>query len=167
MPFIVDTTQSPVDTTVVYRAADCAFDSEPRPADCAYALGVNEVELMMDEEESGRYRVVFVTGYCPYWGWRSAKLEHPRHAPRGVLYYVAPGGTLLPGVTVGITSRESRWPIFFDCESGWVCLGPHEIEGVAVEFAPGCVAILRSDQVVAVWLHPPELPEGAKKRGGV
>jgi len=163
MSFTVDMTQPLTETTLIYRAGDYAFDSDPHPADCAYAIGVNEVELMMnDEDDRGEYRVVFVMGYCPYFGWQSTKLEPP-HAHRGVLYYIAEGGILVPGITLGVTSLESRWPVFADLEGGWVCLGPHETQGMAVEFAPGCVAILRENELVALWLHPRELPEEVRK----
>jgi hypothetical protein len=147
------------ETTLIYCARDYTFGTDPHPADCAYAIGVNEVELMMDDEDApGEYRVVFVTGYCPYFGWQLTRLDPP-HAPRGVLCYTAEGGILVPGITLGVTSLESRWSVFADLESGWVCLGAHETQGLAVEFAPGCVATLRENELVALWLHPRELPE--------
>ena len=43
MRFIVDETREPRDLTLVYSPKDYAFSAEPRPADCAYAVGINVV----------------------------------------------------------------------------------------------------------------------------
>lgn len=155
--FIVDEIRQPRDLTLVYLPRDYAFSSEPRPADCAYAVGVNDLELMIDEEDLA---VVFATGYCPHPGWQPAKLRPPR-AIRAVLLAEA-DTALLPGRTVGLTARDQRWPVLVDVENGWVCLGPPDRAGRAIEFASGCVAVLEEGALVAVWLHPKDLPSGIK-----
>ena len=147
-----------IEAQLVYSEQDCAFDFEPRPDDCAYAVSVNEVELMIDEELS---RIVFVAGYCPYFGWRSVELVPP-HSHRGVLEFEDAGGHLIPGVTKKINSLESRWAVFVDPANGWVCMGSPGEHDSAVEFAPGCVAVLQREQLVALWLHPADLPRGVK-----
>ena len=159
MRFTISKPHSTTEAQLVYKTEDYAFDSEPRPTGCAYAVSVNEVELMIDEEQS---RVVFVTGYCPYHSWRLARLTPP-HSTRGMLHFVAEEG-LIPGQTKKITSRESRWAVFVDPTNGWVCLGSHGDRGPAVEFAPGCIAVLHNDQLVAIWLHPDDLPADVKKQ---
>jgi hypothetical protein len=157
MRFIVDETREPRDMTLVYLARDYAFSVEPRPADCAYAVGINDLELMIDEEE---LIVVFATGYCPHPGWQPTELRPPR-AIRAALR--AESDTeLLPGRTVRLTARDQRWPVFVDVENGWVCLGTPDREGRAIEFASGCVAVLEEGALVSVWLHPRELPSGTK-----
>lgn len=157
MRFIVDKTREPRDLTLVYLPRDYAFSAEPRPADCAYAVGINDLELMIDEEE---LIIVFATGYCPHPSWQPAKLRPPR-AIRAVLLAEA-DTALLPGRTVGLTARDQRWPVFVDVENGWVCLGPPDRAGRAIEFASGCVAVLEEGALVSVWLHPKELPSGIK-----
>lgn len=159
MRFIVDKTKPVCDGTLVYLAKDYAFSVEPRPENCVYAVGINELELMIDEED---LVVVFVTGYCPHPGWQSAKLNPPR-ASRAVLRFES-DSALVPGKTIGLTSRDSRWSVFVDPQNGWVCLGTPDQVGRAVEFASGCVAILDGPMLMALWLHPKELPPEVKNR---
>ena len=142
---------------LVYRAQDYAFDTEPRPSNCPYAAGVNDVELMVDDES----RVVYVTGYCPHLGWKPMTLRPPASS-RGSLFLNVEQ-ELVPGQTVGVTARDSRWPVFVDPASGWVCLGAPEQRGHAVEFVTGCLAVLQDERLVALWLHPAHLSPEARK----
>lgn len=142
---------------LVYRAQDYAFDTEPRPSNCPYAVGVNDVELMVDDES----RVVFVTGYCPHLGWKPMRLHPPASSQGSLFLKVEPN--LVPGQTIGVIARDSRWPVLVDSASGWVCLGAPERRGHAVEFMTGCIAVLHDERLVALWLHPAQLPpEGTK-----
>lgn len=160
MRFIVDETRPIRESRLVYRAKDYAFSAEPRPEDCAYAVGINELELMIDEDDQS---VAFVTGYCPHPGWHAGKLNPPV-AFRAVLRVEAPDAQFVPGRTLGLTSRDSRWPVVVDPRNGWICLGSPDKEGRAVEFARDCVAVLIGDALVALWLHPRELPPDVKAR---
>jgi hypothetical protein len=159
MRFVVNEAKPIGEARLVYRAKEYAFAAEPRPKDCAYAVGINEVELMIDEDNLS---VVFVTGYCPHQGWRSGRLNPPQ-VTRAALH-VEPDTELVPGRTVGLTSRDSRWPVIVDPQNGWVCLGDPDSIGRAVEFAPDCVASLLGATLVALWLHPSELPSEVRNR---
>jgi len=44
---------------------------------------------------------------------------------------------------------------------GWVCIGtPGTHNKNMVEFAPGCVATMNGQELIALWLHPTNLPDG-------
>src|SRR5262249_50821309 len=105
-------------------------------------------------------RIVFVTGFCPYQSWRPARLTVPRFTRAALV--VETDRELTPGVSTRLNSREARWPTLVDARAGWVCLempgGRAPLELRAVEFAPGCVAVIDNGQLVALWLHPQELP---------
>lgn len=131
------------------------FQTEPRPSGCVASVVVNYLELMLDEEKQW---VVFVTGYCPHQGWDRGTLRPPmarRASLRAVL-----DGPLVPGVSIGLDPSEERWPGLVDPVAGWVRLGKgdpaQDREGV--QFAPGSIAVLEGDRLVALWLHPDRLP---------
>jgi len=146
----------PVAGKLVYRAAEYAFATEPRPATCGASFAVNEVELMLADEE--RQRVLFVEGYCPHPGWRKSVLRAPVAHP-GVLRGHA-GSPITPGGAIAVHSKDNRWPVLVDPATGWVRLGKGDPGGdhEGVEFAPGAIAVLEGDRLRALWLHPDRLP---------
>lgn len=141
---------------LVYRAAEYAFATEPRPATCGTSFTINEIELMLADEE--RQRVVFVEGYCPHPGWRTSVLRPPVALP-GVLRGGA-GSPITPGGAMAVHSKDDRWPVLVDSAAGWVRVGkgdPNE-DREGVEFAPGAIAVLEGDRLRALWLRPERLP---------
>lgn len=145
----------PIGGTLVYREADYAFDTEPRPSTSGSSFTVNELELMLDDEEEG---VLFVTGYCPHVGWRRAKLRAPLSRP-GLLRGQHPPEAMAGGA-VALNAREDRWPVLVDERNGWVRLGHGDpnMDREAVNFAPGAIAVLDAGHLVALWLRPEKLP---------
>ena len=95
--FEIDESVGIVGGTLVYRKQDHAFDAEPRPTMCPFAIAVNELELMIDEDGK---RIVFVTGYSPHEGWNPRPLSPPS-SERGALYVLG-SSNLEAGVTVRI-----------------------------------------------------------------
>lgn len=140
---------------LVYRDTEYAFDTKPRPETCGASFTINELELMLDDEE--RQRVLFVAGYCPHSGWRPAVLN-PRVAGRGLLRGF--GTRVTAGGAIALNSRDDRWPVLVDGRSGWIRLGrgSPDGDGDGTEFAPGALAVLEGDRLVALWLHPERLP---------
>jgi hypothetical protein len=146
----------PMAGALVYRAAEYAFATEPRPMTCGASFTINEVELMLADEED--LRVSFIEGYCPFSGWRKAVLCPPP-ARAGILRGEAVG-RLTSGSAMAINSADKRWPVLVDLNTGWVRLGTgdpaHDREGVA--FAPGAIGVIEGDRLLALWLHPEQLP---------
>jgi hypothetical protein len=137
------------DVQLVYRCQDYSFDTAgPRPTGCKTCIVVNEVQLEYGDE----HRVLCVTGYCPYQGWRKTTLFPPPHSVAD-LEIVNPHD-ITPGVAHGLNDLNSRWPVYLNPQ-GWVCIGdPADKGDQAVEFVPDSVAVLRNDRLVALWLHP-------------
>jgi len=135
---------------LVYRRNDMAFATEPGLDGRGISVVINEVELFVDD--SGR--VISVSGYCPYQGWRHTSFSPPKHDP-GVLTVVGLHPSTEPdGMAFGLNDVTNRWPVHVNAE-GWVCIGdPANSGDEAVEFAPNSVAVLREDQIVALWLCP-------------
>ncbi len=146
----------PVAGSLVYRPAEYAFATEPRPATCGASFTINEVELMVDDEE--HQRVAFVEGYCPFQSWTRANLRAPGASP-GVLRADA-GCPITPGIATAMDSSDVRWPVLVDPRTGWIRLGAGEADGDCrgIEFAPGAIAVLEGERMVALWLRPLQLP---------
>lgn len=146
----------PVAGKLVYRAAEYAFATEPRPASCGASFTVNEIELMLADED--RQRVVFVEGYCPHPGWRTSALRPP--VARSGLLRGEAGTPITSGSAIAVHSKDDRWPVLVDPAAGWVRLGKGAPEGdcEGVEFAPGAIAVLEGDRLRALWLRPERLP---------
>jgi hypothetical protein len=133
---------------LVYRRHEYSFDAEPKPEGCKTCISVNEVGLEYGDER----RILCVTGYCPYQGWRETLLSPPAYSLAG-LVVVAPQDFVAGGAT-GLNDLKSRWPVYVNPE-GWVCIGdPADHGEQATEFAPNSVAVLRGGCLVALWLHP-------------
>jgi len=146
----------PVAGKLVYRAAEYAFATEPRPVTCGTSFTINELELMMDDEE--HRRVVLVEGYCPQPGWRASVLRPPVARP-GILRGEAES-PLPAGGAIAVHLKDDRWPVLVDLAAGWVRLGkgaPDE-DREGVQFAPGAIAVLENGRLRALWLHPERLP---------
>lgn len=136
----------PVSGRLVYRRTDRSFDVEPRPERGVAALLVNDVQIEIDEDG----RVVYVWGLCPHESWKAATLGTPAAKP-GRLQYV--GGQVVPGVSKRVNTDE-RWVVGHDASSRWLCIGDESAQGETIAFAPGAVAVLDGDDLVALWLRP-------------
>src|SRR3990172_9478085 len=125
---------------LVYRRDELSFDVEPLPSGCHACVVINEVQMHFNE----RNRVLCVTGYCPYHGWKKTQ-ETPPLYTNGILVVTSPQNTP-NGVGIGITaSLGKRWPVYVNKE-GWVCVGvPEERGEKVIEFAPSSVAVLKGD----------------------
>jgi len=136
------------DARLVYRRSEYAFDMEPKPGGCKTCVTVNEVELEYGDER----RVLCVSGYCPYQSWVETHLLPPAYSTADLL--VKSPIDVTPGVVTGLNDLKSRWPVHVN-RRGWVCIGDPDNQGdQAVEFAPGSVAVLKGDRLLALWLHP-------------
>lgn len=133
---------------LVYRRDEYSFDFAPRSLG-SRSIGIGTLQIGIDEDQ----RLVSVWGMCPYSTWREGRLTIPRLSSGAV---VADGLADLPlGHTVPVDSG-SRWPIVRDPNSGWICVGDHEVTKYDqfIEFASGCAVGLSGGELVGLWLHP-------------
>ncbi|MFI5305295.1 MAG: hypothetical protein ACHQYP_10950 [Nitrospiria bacterium] len=149
---LIDNSNSITETVLFYRSEDYAFYVEPVPTNAANSLSIDTLELCIDETDS---RVVHVWGFCPYTAWKRASLKPP-NSKRAVLRVA--DVQLKPGIVVKLPPDEI-WPEYVDASNGWVCIGDPVAQGEAIEFAPDSVAVINRGQLLALWLHPRELPK--------
>lgn len=152
MKFRIVENRLPIAGRLIYSVDDYAFSTEPHPEGCATSVSINELELMLNGKDG---RVVFVTGYCPHTGWQSSTLIPPPVRHRGHLYAML-DKDIVHGASKSLQPPNERWPVLVDQSTGWVRLGKGEPDKdrVGIEFAPGAIAVLAGDQLVAIWLHP-------------
>jgi hypothetical protein len=136
----------PVSGRLVYRRFEHSFDVEPRPERGVASLLVNDVQIEIDEDG----RLIYVWGLCPHESWKAATLDAPAAKP-GRLQYV--DGEVVPGVSKRLNAGK-RWAVGYDSSSQWLCIGAESAHGEMIAFAPGAVAVLGKDELVALWLHP-------------
>lgn len=56
------------------------------------------------------------------------------------------------------TNNDDEFPLFFNVNNGWVCIGDQHKTGEAVEFLKNCVAVLDNGVLNSLWLKPDKLP---------
>jgi hypothetical protein len=130
------------------------FDTEPRPAGCVASILVNDLELMISEDDQ---QVAFVSGYCPQEGWRPTTLT-PLFT-RSARLFAELGQPLVSGVSIRLTPLQEPWDVSVDRRNGWIRLGASEsvTERAGITFAPGAVACLDGNRLIALWLQPKSL----------
>jgi hypothetical protein len=148
--FAVAPNQASEGGQLVYRRDEFSFDTEPGAGGRGISIVVNEVQLFVNDEG----RVIYVSGYCPYQGWDQTLLSPPTYSRAGLIVVDLNPTSIPTGMAFGLNDVSSRWPAYVNPQ-GWVCIGdPADKGDQAVEFAPGSVAVLRGDRLLALWLHP-------------
>jgi hypothetical protein len=150
--FAVDPSKQITGADLVYVPRDFAFNVVPLPGDASGTLLFGMLELHVNLTD---YRVVYVWGYAPYLGWKLTSLNPP---PSKRAALVVQDVRLEPGIARRLTAPEEKQG-HVDIKTGWVCLGDPNAQGEAVEFASGCIAIVKDEQLLTLWLHPKELPK--------
>jgi hypothetical protein len=137
---------TPVSGRLVYRRSEHSLDVEPHPEGGVASLLVNDVQIEIDDDG----RLLYVWGLCPHESWKPASLDAPSATP-GRLQYVDEE-EVIPGVSTRL--NRTRWPVAYDSASHWLCIGDESARGETIAFAPYAIAVLKEDELVALWLHP-------------
>lgn len=140
---------------VIYDTQYHSFDfvpAEPRDESSVSSVLLDDLEL----EISDLHRVLWASGYCPYAYWKRARLVPPMSRSGRLVAAIDP--PVVPGASVRI-ARPGIWPVIFDPNSRWVCIGSAEpaVQDEAVEFAADSIAVVRNGTLSALWLHPMDL----------
>ncbi|WP_338254069.1 hypothetical protein [Dictyobacter halimunensis] len=137
---------------LVYVRQDYALNFVPRQqSDCS--VEILHVELGFSWVYGDTKYANQVSGYCgDSTRWDKRQLRVPNfHSGRLILLDEA----IECGDIIGLEGSES-WDISYDSATSWVCFGDvssHK-DDVAVLFAMGCGAILRANQLKALWVKP-------------
>jgi hypothetical protein len=137
---------------VIYIQQDYALKFVPQQiAHCSVLL--EDVEVCFIISDNNIKHASSVWGYC---GSSDRWIKQQLQAP---VYF--PGSLFLRDETIGegdIVRLEGSdtWNIFYDPETFWVCIGDATPirDGIAVEFATNCVALLLENNLRALWIKP-------------
>jgi hypothetical protein len=149
---------------LTYSAEDCTFSYDFLRGARTYHRGLilsrSGSYLLVDLLEialarSGR--LLYVQGYSNYRYWGQTSARPPRFRQAAV--HVLLEEPLEPGIDVRLANGV-EWRTFVNPTCGWVCVGEPDPRSLvqAVEFAANTVAVLRDADLVALWLHPSDLP---------
>lgn len=159
MEFDTLATCSKLDGKLVYRESEYSLDFEPDQGFISHDIAGQQgtTSIMIDtlqiEVALETRRLLYVWGYFPAVRWERATVL-PISAAQGCVR-IRTGAQLIIGVTLALGAAED-WRREYDATSGWLsihCATPTEHDR-AVEFATGCVAVLREERLIALWLHP-------------
>ena len=140
--------------SLVYDEEGYSFNIEPFQYDIGFtSLSVNLLQIEIDYDK----RIVYVWGYEPLMRYKETNKFPLAYENRDLIAVI--NEELIPGVSIGL-DNDKEWPTYINKKMGWVCVGNPTIEGRRlIEFAPDCVAALdHENEMVAIWLHPRELP---------
>jgi len=152
MKFLIQDPQEDQNFSLVYRAEDYSFDVEPLDGTGEASIMINELQLEIDYEG----RIIYVWGLCPLIKYKETT-EFPYGYKTASLVVVLDKPHVL-GMSYRL-NEDQRWPIYINKKKGWVCLGNPTIKAMhLIEFAPNGVATMNQQELIAVWLHPKQLP---------
>ncbi|WP_437200874.1 hypothetical protein [Planctomicrobium sp. SH664] len=147
-----DLSKFPTDGQIIYVINDLSFrfyyNSNPNQLEVSWNIfSIAEIEIdLLDGQWRG------VSGYSPFFSWSQSQLHPPTNLVRCRIYSTN-YQDYLKGAGQGLVMDRPE-PCYYDASTGWFCTGnPQTPSDVAIEFAKNCIASLRGDCVVSVWLH--------------
>jgi Immunity protein 26 len=134
---------------LMYREDGEEFDTEPFEREMGgTAILINDIEFEVNTEG----RITVLCGYCPLTSAGKTK-NFPKKYKRSALYVSFEGDD--GSADSRILTKKGQWPVHINEKKGWVCLGNPELKGLQlIEFGPDCIASLKGEDLVAIWLQP-------------
>lgn len=130
--------------SLIYRVDESSYDMLPHINETNFHILINYIDLTVDENN----HVVELRGYSPYESWIKSNCKAPI-LHQGILKVE----TLKePGFSYRIDDKE--WPVYFNVDEGWVCIGSPEKCENSVEFISNCIAVIDQGKLVSIWLKP-------------
>lgn len=152
MKFLIQEPQEDQNFSLVYRNKDYSFDREPHDGSGFTSIMINDLQLEIDDEG----KIIYVWGLCPLIEYKETEEAPLGYQAHSLVALLAPPP--IPGISYRL-NEDNRWPIYINKKKGWVCLGNPKTKGKQlIEFVPNCIATMDGREIIAVWLHPKDLP---------
>ena len=100
---------------LTYFIDEYSFDIEPAVTTVNFAILVNNIDLIVDENN----HIIQLSGFCPYANW----VKSDFHVPKYKKEILSVKNQMSPGFSYRINNEE--WIFYFNNE-GWVCIGNPE-----------------------------------------
>ena len=154
MKFLVKEKSNDRCFSLVYDEEGYSFGVEPFQSNIGFSsLSINYLQIEIDYDK----RIVYVWGCEPLIQYERTNLFPEKYEKKDLVAVIS--RELIPGISIAL-DKDQEWPTYINKEMGWVCVGDPTIKDRRlIEFAPDCVAALDTqNEMVAIWLHPRELP---------
>jgi hypothetical protein len=145
MKFFIEINVNTEQRLLNYIVSENSFNVTPIFNETKFDLVVNTLNLTVNNDNN----VVQVWGYCPRNSWIKSDCITPLYE-KGKLKVET---ELSPGYSYRI-NNDREWPVYFNEQSGWVCIGDYTIIGEAVEFVDNCLSVVIDGAIVSLWLKP-------------
>lgn len=149
-----------IDGELVYRQTEYSIDFKVASSDLlaerigsasstSLSLTTLQIEVGIENGE-----LLYPWGLFPKARWHTRTLSAPNLQP-GRVCLVQGGEKLQVGVSVLIPGSSS-WPIVWDKDTGWICVGNDSSnqDATAVEFSKNAAVVLAGGELVSLWLRP-------------
>lgn len=151
MLFYIDWSQPPSPIALRYIESEYSFFTHSHPGACA-TIALRTLQLVATETGE----IVSLWGYCPYTGWKTTTAQLPDSSPGRIT--AQPESDFIPGTGISL-GDDADWPCRINPDRNVICIGSIDIvDGDVVEFATGCIAVIKKNQLKAVWITCPGLP---------
>lgn len=126
-----------------YLFDEFSFNIRPFITRIDYDLVVNYLNLTVVNN-----LVVQVDGFCPNHEWILTDFPVPNYevGKLKVLKNYEPG--------FSYRLNNIHWPVYYNQQSGWVCVGDPTKKNQAVEFITNVVAVIENKELQALWIKP-------------
>jgi uncharacterized protein YbdZ (MbtH family) len=128
---------------IFYLPDEFSFNERQFTSEIDYYLILNYLNLTVVNN-----LVVQVDGFCPNHEWILTDLLVPNYE-MGQLMVLK---TYEPGFSYRL--NKIHWPVYYNQQSGWVCVGDPTKKNQAVEFITNVVAVVENSELQALWLKP-------------
>jgi len=146
---------------VIFNEKDRCFDIEPfeQNHNNFTSLEIGFLQIGIDFDK----RLTYVWGYEPLIKYSETNKFPSAYEDRDLVAVIE--RELIPGVSIEL-DKEKDWPTYINKDMGWVCIGDPTIEERRlIKFASDSIATLNNEsEMVAIWLHPKELPSHILKK---
>jgi len=133
--------------TLFYEKEEFSLNTEPFYENGFSSLLINDIQLEIDEDSV----LLYIWGFCP--------LQQAKEIDSFPSYYETRQISVLTETPLiaGISKRinHARWDIFYNKANDWICIGNPKLSGQhLIQFAPGAIATIENQEIIALWLHP-------------
>lgn len=128
---------------IFYLPDEFSFNVKPLTPEIDYYLILNYINLTVVNN-----LVVQVDGFCPNHDWILTDLPVPNYEI-GQLKVLK---NYEPGFSYRLNNID--WPVYYNQQSGWVCVGDPTKKNEAVEFTTNVVAVVENNELQALWMKP-------------
>lgn len=139
---------------LIYHPQEYSFTTKPHLLESNFCITINRLNLTVD----AHHCIAEINGiFSNPASWIKKELRHPLHTA-GKLKIIS---NLRSGTCCRYNEdkqgNEETWPVYFNPETNWLCIGNPENNGAAIEFITNCIAVICHSNLKALWFKSEEM----------